>query len=169
MKVTMLLCSMLMCFYAQQVSAQKVGHVNSVLLIDSLKEANQASIALKQYEQSLAKTGEEMIASFQQKLKQYQEESKKGNFTINQQKQKESELEVDQNAIVNYRESMRSSLDKKRQELVKPILEKINNALKEIGKEEQYQFIFDSSVGMLFFRESDDLFSKVFKKLEPQN
>lgn len=167
MKVTLLLCTMLMSLYTQQVNAQKVGHVNSVQLIDSLKEAKQASVALRQYEQSLAKTGEDMVAVFQQKLKAFQEEVKKGSLTSNQQKQKESELEVDQNAIVNYRESMRSSLDKKRQELVKPILEKINTALKEIGVAEQYQFIFDSSVGMLYFRDSEDLFSKVFRKLEP--
>lgn len=169
MKVTLLLCAGLMTFFTWNLDAQKVGHVNSVQLIDSLKEAKQASLALKQYEQSLSKAGEDMLASFQQKLKAFQEEVKKGSLTTNQQKQKESELEVDQNAIVNYRESMRSSLDKKRQELVKPILEKINNALKAIGVEEQYQFIFDSSVGMLYFTESENLFSKVFNKLEPQN
>ncbi|MBK9109217.1 MAG: OmpH family outer membrane protein [Saprospiraceae bacterium] len=169
MKVSLLLCTGFMTLFIWNLNAQKVGHVNSVQLIDSLKEAKQASMALKQYEQSLAKAGEDMLVSFQQKLKAFQDEVKKGSLTTNQQKQKESELEVDQNAIVNYRESMRSSLDKKRQELVKPILEKINTALKAIGVDEQYQFIFDSSVGMLYFTESENLFSKVFNKLEPKN
>lgn len=167
MRKTLIFCvGILLCTLSVQ--AQKVGHIHSVHLIDSLEEAKVASKTLRQYEQTLAKTGDEMVASFQLKLKAYQDEAKKGNMTANQQKTKESELEVDQNAIANYRQSMRSSLDKKRQELIQPILEKINKAIMEIGDENKYLFIFDSSIGLLYFPESEDLFGKVMMKLEPK-
>ena len=168
MKVSTMMSCLCFALAFNTMQAQKVGHVHSVQLIDSLAEAKQASKTLKQYEQSLIKTGDEMVASFQQKLKAYQEENKKGSLTSNQQKAKESELEVDQNAIANYRQSMRKSLDKKRQELIQPILEKINKALKEIGDEGKFLFIFDSSIGMLYFPESENLFGKVISKLEPK-
>lgn len=147
-------------------SAQKIGHVNSVQLIDSLEEAREASKALLQYEASLAKTGDEMMQKYQEKVKNYQTEMKAGNLTLKQQNQLESDIELEQNAITNYRESMRTSLEKKRQELVQPILNKINKTLKEIGDAENYLFIFDSSNGLLFFRESEDISSKLYERLQ---
>jgi outer membrane protein len=154
-----------MCFLGASLNAQKVGHVNTVQLIDSLAEARQASGQLKQYEATLSKTGEEMVTKFQDKLKKYKVDVKSGNLTPTQQKQMESDLEVEQEAIGNYRESAKKSLEKRRLELVQPILDKINKAIHEIGKEENYTFIFDNSAGILFFRDSEDVSQKVYKKL----
>ncbi len=165
MRVISLSCTIFICFFSLLINAQKVGHVNTVHLIDSLAEARQASVLLKQYEASLAKTGEEMIGKFQEKLKKYKTDVKGGNMTAVQQKQVESELEVDQEAIGNYRESAKKSLEKRRMELVQPILDKINKVLNEIGKEENFSFIFDNSMGILFYRDSEDVSPKVYKKL----
>jgi outer membrane protein len=147
--------------------AQKVGHFHYPNLIDSLQEARQATVTLRQYEKALTASGDTMVMRFQVKLKAYQDEMKKGNLTGRQQKDMEAELEVEQNAIVNYRESVRQSLDKKRNELKLPILEKIERVIRALAKEEGYAFIFDSSAGLLYFRESEDIFSKVFSKLQP--
>lgn len=107
-----------------------------------------------------------MMQKYQEKVKNYQTEMKAGNLTLKQQNQLESDIELEQNAITNYRESMRTSLEKKRQELVQPILNKINKTLKEIGDAENYLFIFDSSNGLLFFRESEDISSKLYERLQ---
>jgi outer membrane protein len=139
--------------------------VNTVQLIDSLTEAKQASATLKQYEASLSKTGEEMVKKYQDKVKNYQTSVKTGNMTAIQQKQMESDLEVDQNAINTYRQSAQASLEKRRQELIQPILDKINKALQEIGKEENYTFIFDNSVGILYFKDTEDVSAKLYRKL----
>jgi Skp family chaperone for outer membrane proteins len=71
MRVITLSCIICMCFLGASLNAQKVGHVNTVQLIDSLAEARQASGQLKQYEATLSKTGEEMVTKFQDKLKKY--------------------------------------------------------------------------------------------------
>jgi len=154
-----------LCFFSMGLFAQKVGHLNTVQLIDSLTEAKQASAILKQYEGSLSKTGEEMLVKYQEKLKKYQTEMKSGMLTPLAQKQMESDLEIDQNAINTYRQSAQTSLEKRRQELIQPILDKINKAIQEIGKEENYVFIFDNAVGILFFNQSEDISAKLYKKL----
>lgn len=165
MRVITLSCCICLCFISLTTFAQKVGHINTVQLIDSLKEAKAASITLKQYEASLGKTGEEMVKKYQEKIKKYQMDVKSGGLTAIQQKQLESDLGIDQNAISNYRQSAQSSLEKRRQELIQPILDKINKAIQEIGKEENYIFIFDNSVGILYFKDTEDVSAKLYKKL----
>ena len=165
MRVITLSYCICICFFSLTASAQKVGHVNTVQLIDSLNEAKLASKTLKQYEASLAKTGEEMVTNYQEKLKKYQISVKSGSLTAIQQKQMESDLQIDQNAINTYRQSAQASLEKRRQELIQPILDKINKAIQAIGKEDNYMFIFDNSVGILYFKDTEDVSAKLYKKL----
>lgn len=165
MKVLTLSFFLSICCFVNEITSQKVGHLNTVQLIDSLPEAKLASATLKQYDLSLSKTGEEMVKKYQDKVKSYQMDVKSGNLTSVQQKQMESDLEIDQNGINNYRQSAQSSLEKRRQELIQPILDKINKAIQEIGKEENYIFIFDNAVGILYFNQSEDVSAKLFKKL----
>ena len=78
----------------------------------------------------------------------------------------ESNLEVEQNAIGKYQQSAQESLTKRRDELLAPLLKRINDAINEIAKTEGYTFIFDSVQGFLFADQSKDIFSLVYKKLE---
>ncbi|MBK9222658.1 MAG: OmpH family outer membrane protein [Saprospiraceae bacterium] len=165
MKVITLSSLFFICFFSTPLLSQKVGHLSTVQVIDSLTEAKQASATLKQYEASLSKTGEEMVVKFQEKVKKYQLDMKAGSLTAVQRKQVESDLEIDQNAINTYRQSAQISLEKRRQELIQPILDKINKAIQEIGKEENYMFIFDNAVGILYFSQSEDVSAKLYKKL----
>ena len=70
-----------------------------------------------------------------------------------------------QEAIVKYQESAKESLDKRRLELTKPLLDKISKAIIEMGKEQGYMFIFDSSVGLLYQPEGEDISAKLMEKL----
>ena len=53
----------------------------------------------------------------------------------------------------------------RRLELIQPILDRINKALQDIGKEENYSFIFDNANGILFYKDSEDISAKLYKKL----
>jgi len=165
MKVLSLSFMCSICLFLSNTHAQKVGHINSVQLIDSLNEAKVASITLKQYDASLTKTGEEMLAKYQEKVRNYQQNISAGSFTAVQKSQAESDLQIEQQALSTYRQSAQSSLEKRRQELIQPILDKINKAIQDVGKEEGYAFVFDSAMGVLYFNKTDDIFPKVMKKL----
>ena len=54
----------------------------------------------------------------------------------------------------------------KREELLKPILDKVDVAIKAVGKEGGYLYIFDTSTGAtLYALESEDVLPKVKAKL----
>ncbi|HRI35447.1 MAG TPA: OmpH family outer membrane protein, partial [Saprospiraceae bacterium] len=67
--------------------------------------------------------------------------------------------------IGKYQQSAQESLNKRRQELLAPLLNRIDEAIKAIGKEASYTFIFDSSAGLIFYPESEDITPLILKKL----
>lgn len=144
---------------------QKIGHLNSVKFLDSLSESKAIADQISNYEKSLSETGEKMYMKFEQDVNKYREDVQAGSLTPAQQKQRESDLEIQQNAIAKYQNDAKDSLLKRRDELLKPLLDKINTILVEIGKEENFLFIFDSSVGSLYAPASLDVTDKVLKKL----
>jgi Skp family chaperone for outer membrane proteins len=50
-------------------------------------------------------------------------------------------------------------------ELLRPIVEKVNNIINQIATEENYDFIFDSKAGIVFAKKSYDLTDKVIRAL----
>ncbi|MEP7196452.1 MAG: OmpH family outer membrane protein [Saprospiraceae bacterium] len=148
-------------FIVGSLGAQKYGHVNYRALIDSLDGAKVINDQLNKYEKSLSDVGESMIQKFQTNYSNYQESVKKGNLTGIQQKEIQSDLETEQNAIGKYQQSARESLDKRNAELLRPFLSKMDTILKDFAKREGYLMIFDSSMGVLLGPESENLFTKL--------
>ena len=70
-----------------------------------------------------------------------------------------------QQEFENYQKSAQESLLKRRDELLKPLLDKINAALVALGKEENYLFIFDSSSGLLHFPAADNVSEKIAARI----
>ncbi|MBK8642545.1 MAG: OmpH family outer membrane protein [Saprospiraceae bacterium] len=165
MKIRHLLTLIVAC-YAFSASAQKIAHLNTKVLLDSLSESKKIAEQLATYEKSLSATGEQMVTKFQEGLKIYRDQMQGGNLTPVKQKEMESNLEVEQNAIGKYQQSAQESLTKRRDELLAPLLKRIKDAINEIAKTEGYVFIFDSVQGFLFADQSKDIFSLVYKKLE---
>jgi outer membrane protein len=94
------------------------------------------------------------------------EEANKGTLPPVQAKQKEEVLQKQQQEIEAYRQEMDQKIGARRQAYLKPILEKVDAAIKAIGKEKNYAFIFDTSTGgTLFALESEDLSAAVKAKL----
>lgn len=145
--------------------SQKIGHLNSRTLLDSLKETKDISIELANYEKALSETGEKMVIKFQSNLELYRKEVASGNLTPVKQKQMESELEVEQDAIGKYQQSARESLEKRKTDLLSPLLSKIDKAIDEVALEGAFSMIFDSSVSMLFVDLSFDVSALVLSKL----
>ena len=57
-------------------------------------------------------------------------------------------------------------MNEKRQELLAPILRRVDDAIREVGKENGFQFIFDESIGaILFDGNAEDVMPLVKAKL----
>ncbi|MCB0585611.1 MAG: OmpH family outer membrane protein [Phaeodactylibacter sp.] len=149
--------------YAQE----KYGHLNFGNLISSMEETKGADSELEAYRKQMVAKGEEMAKKFQQDFEAALKEAQAGNLTPVQQQEKEQELGKRRDEIIAYEQEVREKVEAKRQELLGPIIDKAQTALKEVAKENGFAMIFDTSVfnAVLFAEDTDDVMPLVKAKL----
>jgi len=65
-----------------------------------------------------------------------------------------------------YMEEVNKQMQKKQEELIKPIYEKVLQAIKQVGKENGYNYVLDSSQNQgILLADGDDIMSLVKIKL----
>ena len=155
---------------AVTLSAQKFGHVNTSALLESMAEVKTADQLLAAFQEGLIKGGEARAAVFEADYKKYLEDVNSGSLSKIQQSDRESALAKTQQELQQYEQQVQFQVLQKREELLKPILQKIDEAIKAVGKEGGYTFILDSSVAgaLLYAKDSDDLLPVVKKRLDIQ-
>ena len=155
--------------YASQAISQKFGHLNSANLLLEMPEIKEADKELSAYQKGLIAAGKELGKAFELNYNKYIEDANTGTLSAVRMKQRESELQTENQNIQNYEVQIQSLLAIKKEELYSPILDKVRNALQDIGKVHGYTMIFDSSTGMLLHAiESEDVTNLVKAKLEIQ-
>jgi outer membrane protein len=147
--------------------AQKFGHLNSGNLLQALPEVKAADSQLSVFRDQLIKKGEDMAKVFQTKLEDYLKKAESGELSKVQMQEQENALQKERETIMNYEQEVIAKVQQKRQELLNPILQKVETAIQAVGKEGAYTFIFDTSLinTILFASESDDVEPLVRKKL----
>jgi outer membrane protein len=156
----------LLFFAANTAFAQKFGHLNAGNLLEAFPDVRKADTTLVKLQESLSVKGQGMLKKLETDYNKYMQDSNAGIITPAQAKVMEADLQKQQEAIDKYRQEITGQLEQKRQELLKPILEKIDIAIKAIGKENGYAMIFDISAGsMLYAMESQDITGLVKAKL----
>lgn len=142
----------------------KLGHINSELLISQMPESTKINTEL----QALGKTYDDefkaMYTEFETKGKKYEAEAGNKSDAINQSRAKE--MQDIQARMQQYQQTAQQELQKKRFDLLQPILEKAQKAIDEVAKEKSLDYIFDASKGQLLFaKESLDILGAVKAKL----
>lgn len=167
MKKILLAISLFTLFLGMQLDAQKYGHLNSGNLLQSLPQVKTADAQMKTFQEGVMKKGEEMAKAFEQKFQTYAAKVQSGELSQIQRQQQEEALEKERNQIIAYEEEAMEKVATKREELLKPILEKVDAAIQAVGKENSYLMIFDTSIPnvILFVRDLDDVEPLVRKKL----
>ena len=83
-----------------------------------------------------------------------------------QMQQKEEVLVAKQDEIKKYEAEIQQKVGLKREELYKPILDKVKAEIEKLGKEGGYTMIFDSSAGMILHAaDSENLMTLLKSKL----
>ncbi len=145
-------------------SAQKFGYVNSTEILAELPAMKAAESNLEAMQKQLQKKGQAMVQKFQADVAVLQKEAADGNLTPKMQEEESGKLEVRQTAIGKFEQTMVTDLQEKRAELLKPIYDAVNEAIKAVAEEGGYQFIFDQQV-LLFGEDSSDVSAAVRTKL----
>jgi outer membrane protein len=151
---------------ANSASAQKYGHLNYGNLLSSLKETRAADSTLVATRNQLLAKAEVMAKAFETKYVAFNKDVQSGTLSRVQQQERETGLRKEQEDLQKFDQQMQADLGKKRDELLKPIIDKVQAAIQGLGKEGGYQFIFDTSSGsMLFALPGDDVEPLIKKKL----
>jgi Outer membrane protein len=165
----LLTCACLMLaltFMSTTISAQKFGYVNSQLLLSEMSEVEQAKANLEVLGQQLRKKGEAMVADLQAKYADAQKKAAEGTLSPKAQEEELAKLKTKEQEIAQFEQDMLQQLQKKEADLLQPIYDKVNTAIKAVAEEEGYVFIFDGSTQVLLYAdETTDVSSKVKAKL----
>jgi len=143
-------------FIGHNISAQnlKFGHINSDELIQSMPEFDTASANLEKFRQELINALELMQVELNNKSEAYTRDSK--NLTEIVRQTKEQELMDMNNRIQQFQATAQQQLQEKQAELFQPIMAKVDKAIKDIGKEQGFVYIFTVGQGstLVYFDET---------------
>ena len=147
-------------------NAQKMAYVNSGELLSGLAIVKSADKKIEAYQKELLTKGQDMMTKFEANYKAYVEVANAGTLSKVKMSEQEQVLQQEQQKLGLYEQEMQQKILKMREELLKPILTKVDAAIKAIGKENGYEFIFDSSLGsLLYMDQAEDLTAKVKARL----
>lgn len=144
--------------------AQKFGYLNSAEIMATMPAVKQADANLEALQKQLQKKGQSMVEALQADYGKVQAKVESGELSPQQQQTEASRLEAKQAEIVKFEQDMVETLQNKRNDLLKPIYDKINQAIQDVAKENGYQFIFDQGV-LLYAEDAADVSKLVKAKL----
>lgn len=127
-------------------AAQKFAYVDSEYILSNLPEYTQAKYQLDQVAQKWQKEIEDKNAALDKEIKAY--EAEKVLLTEEMRKKREEEIEEKRNAILELQKKRfgkGGDLFKKQEELIKPIQDKVYEAIKEVSENKSYGIVFDKA------------------------
>jgi outer membrane protein len=157
-------------FGMQAQTAYKFGHIDSQKLITSLPESEKAQKALEAEGKSIQDQLEVMEVEYNNKVNDYMNneklpagDPKKWSDIVKA--DKEREIQDLGRRIQEFQQTANQLIQKKREELFKPILEKVDKAIKDVAKDNKFTYIFDIATLLYFSEESIDITPMVKTKL----
>lgn len=160
-----LVMTLLVCM-AMSIQAQNFGYLNSAALLSELPEVKQADANLESLQKQLQKKGQQMLEELQKKYQDLDARQKGGGLAPKQVEVEAQKLKADEVKLQQYEQDMMKQIQTKREELLKPIIDRVNVAIEGIAKANGYTYIFDSSAGMLLYAdEAKDVTNLVKAKL----
>ena len=148
MKKTLFALVTLIASFSSPLFAQtptKIGYTDVDFILGKLPEAKTIQNELEVTRSQFEKTIGDKIKEFQDKLEKYQKTAQSMNEVLRADSEKE--LQNLQESIQTLRNSSEQSLMQKQQQLLYPVLDKINNAIQAVGKENGYLYIINSDTG----------------------
>lgn len=127
---------------AQQ-GALKIGFVNSEKIINELPEAKEAQKKLEGFVNNAQEEIKKRSDALQAKYEEYQKQANMLNESAKQARQKE--LIEEEQKLNQYRAEKQQELAVQRENVMKPIQEKVFKAIETMAKSKKLSFVFDKA------------------------
>jgi outer membrane protein len=144
-----LLVAIVISFTAFTASAQRYAIIDSKYILDKVPEYKEAQTKLDNFSELWQKELDQKQAAMEKMYKEYDAEQVM--LTDALKKKREDELfnkEKELRDLQKKRFGFEGDLFKKRQELIKPVQDRVYNAVQKLAVEKQYDFILDKSEGI---------------------
>jgi outer membrane protein len=166
MKKVLILTVLMLC--GMITSAQKIACVDSDYILSNMPEYKQAQKELEDASLQWQKEVEDKLAEVDKMYKQYQTEALL--LPSDLKTKKENEIVAAEKAaktLQKQRFGNDGDLAKKRSELVKPIQDKVYNAIEKLAQEKNYVAVFDKAAGatLLYVSDKNDISDLVLSEL----
>lgn len=146
----------------------KIGYINSQKILEVYKEA----VDVRKQLAELNATWEREARDMQKQIQTLQEELESQSLLLSEQRKQEKVAEIQTlgqkyQLFLQEKWGQQGEGVKKEVELLQPVYEKINAAIKKIGQAEGYQYIFDVVAGNILYASEDqpDLTKKLLAEL----
>lgn len=142
----------------------KLGHIDRQALMLMLPERKDAEKKMQDFATTLDNRLKAMGAEYEAKVKDAQ--GRAATMTQTEQASVMRELQELEERIGNAQEQAKADLAKQEEELLAPMVKRTNDAIKAVADEHTFNYVFDSSTGMvLYFDRGEDLMPLVKAKL----
>ena len=157
---------LLMLILPMSVFAQKFGHIKTQEILTIMPEYTKAQTDIQTMQQQYENEFKIVQEDFQKKFTAFQQEQ--ANLPKNILERRQNELEQLNQRAVQMRQDAQQELEKSWIEMLEPIAKKIDDAIKAVGQEGGYIYIFDLNATQIPFineTQSTDVTSAVKAKL----
>ncbi len=154
----------LICFAASDITAQKIGHMNSGVVFAEMPKTKAAKSQLENYTKQLEsdfKSREEQLAK---KIESAEKKYTSGEMTQNELQNVQAEIQKQGAELEKTRQQMMQKLVEREENLMEPLVTSLNEAIEAVAKENGYNFIIDSSA-LLYAEDAEDVTALVKAKL----
>jgi outer membrane protein len=125
--------------------AQKIGWTNVDYVLNVLPESKKIQNEVQIQQQQIQKALQEKEKELQDLMAAYQKNGNTWSDIIRADKEKQ--IQTRQQEYQSFAQSSEETLQKKYQQLVQPVLGKINEAIQAVGKENGYTYILNMDAG----------------------
>jgi len=152
-------------FIGAQLTAQsKIAHIDVQELMTNMPEMKTAQTQLEKIKAQYDKEYKTMVQEYQTKLQKYEQEAPTAGEATNEVRSKE--MQDMGGRIQQYQQSAAKELQQKEMDLLKPILEKAQNAIQKVAKAKGFEYVLDSTNGSgVLVANGTNLLAEVKKEL----
>ncbi len=123
----------------------KIAHINTQELIESMPAYKDAMSQLQKLESTYKADIDDLLKEAQSKNQRYQQEAV--NQTEDENAKRAQELQEDQQKIMQFQQNAQKELQKKENELLRPVYEKARTSIQKVAREKGYDYVLDSTTG----------------------
>lgn len=123
----------------------KVAHVATQELVESMPAYTDAMSQLEKLEKTYDAEIKDMLTEAQNTMQRYQSEAE--TVTEEENAKRASELQATERRIQEHSQRARQELQKKENDLIRPVIEKAREAIQKVAREQGFDYVLDSTTG----------------------